>query len=288
VDGIGFSSGQREDTVTKNVLQKLSKRIATEFKPQNLRLSLAEQSEGGVVNDRYGVLSTGVSGTVVRKAGRVPGIPSDVWAPVGSYKVYGVEGSEALLQAQGPVSPKIKRGDIFVFDSGALPTQSRQSFTSWFGPVQSDQNSRDLSNYPVTKGIGFALFARNLSAPVYVNDMPEIALDRLNQFSNLQYHGVTKSRSIDYCVNAVLRTSNISIVSKKGGFVDHKQLITMGFTLFRAGERVGANGLRAEVISGPFQTNTSPRQIEIYTERDALNQFSEAAAAAVKAIQIPQ
>jgi hypothetical protein len=286
--GIGFSTEQRQDTVTKNALLKLSQRIASEFKPQNVRLPLAESSDGGSVSDPSGVLSIGASGLVVRKAGRFPGIASEVWSPVGNYEVYDVDAGKAMLRSEDPITPKIRRNDLFVFDGSAMLNQSRQSFSACPGTAPADSQSRDLSDDPVTKGIGFALFARNFPAPVYLNSMPDIALDRFEQFSALKSYGITKPRTADFCVRAVLRTAGMGLVNQKGGLVGNKHLVTMGFTLHRDGQRLTASGLRAEVLSGPFQAGTDPHQIEIFTDRDALGQFSATASAAVKAIEIPK
>jgi hypothetical protein len=286
--GIGFSAEQRQDTVTKNALLKLSQRIAAEFKPQNVRLPLVENSKGGSVSDPSGVLSIGASGLVVRKAGRFPGIASDAWAPVGNYDVYAVEPGKAMLQAQDPITPKIRRDDLFVFDGGALPTQSRQSFSACAGEATLDSQSRDLSADPVIKGIGIALFARNVAAPVYLNDMPAIALQRFEQFPALKQYGVTRPRTADICVRSVLRTAGLGLVNQKGGQVGNKHLVTLGFTLHRADQKLAGSGLKVEMITGPFQAGTDPGQIEISTARDAIGQFSTTAPAAAKSIEIPK
>ncbi len=287
-DGIGFSADQRQDTVTKNALLKLSQRIATEFKPQNIRLPLVENNKDGSVSDPSGVLSLGASGLVVRKAGRFAGVASEILVPIGNYDVYAVEAGKAMLQSQDPVAPKIRRDDIFVFDGGSLPIQSRQSFSPCPGEAVLDPQSRDLSSDPVTKGIGFALFARSFPAPVFLTDLPSVAAERFKQFPALNQYGITKPRAPDLCVRSVLRTASLGLVSQKGGQVGNKHLVTLGFTLHRADQKLAGSGLRVEMVSGPFQAGTDLRQIEISTDRDALAQFVATAATAVKAIEIPK
>ncbi len=288
VGGVGFSLEQRQDTVTKNALLKLAQRIAAQFKPQNLRLALTEQGKGASASDPSGALSLGAGGLVVRKAGRFSGIEDDVWAPVGNFEVISIDGAKATLQSQDPLAPKVRKDDIFVYDGGALATQTRRSFTLCTGDLAPDSQSRDLSSEPTIRGIGFALFAQSFPAPAYLNDMPAIGLDRLSQFPGLQKFGVVKSRGEDLCIRPILRLANLGTAQVKGGLVASKYALTMGYTIHRGGEKLSGSGLRVEMTSGGFQPGTDPAEISISNDRDAIAQFTTMVSGALKTIEMPK
>jgi hypothetical protein len=288
VGGVGFSLEQRQDTVTKNALLKLAQRIAAQFKPQNLRLALTEDGKGASASDPSGALSLGAGGMVVRKAGRFSGVEGDVWAPVGNFEVVTIDGAKATLQSQDPLTPKARRDDIFVYDGGAIASQTRRSFALCTGDGALDNQSRDLSSDPTIRGLGFALFAQGFPAPAYLNDMPAVAQDRLSQFPGLQKFGVAKPRSEDLCIRPILRLANLGSVQLKGGLVASKYALTMGYTVHRGGEKLSGSGLRVEMTSGAFQPNTDASQISISNDRDAIAQFTTTVSGALKSIGVPK
>lgn len=288
VGGVGFSLEQRQDTITKNALLKLVQRIASEFKPQNLRLALTEDTKGASASDPSGALSLGAGGLVVRKAGRFGGIEGDVWGPIGNFEVVNIDGSKATLQSQDPFTPKARRDDIFVYDGGAIATQTRRSFTLCTGVGALETQSRDLSSDALIRGVGFALFAQGFPAPAYLNDMPAVAQDRLNQFPGLQKFGVVQQRSEDLCVRPILRLASLGSIQLKGGLVGSKYALTMGYTVHRGAEKLSGSGLRVEMTSGSFQPSTDPTQISLSNDRDAIAQFITTVSDALKSIEMPK
>ena len=287
VGGVGFSAEQREDTVTKNALLKLAQRIAAEFKAQNFRLPLAEDSKGISVSDPRGALSLGSGGMVVRKAGRFTGVAGDVWAPVGSFDVFAIEGGKARLQPQDPISPKVRRDDIFVFDGGASAVQTQHSFTACLAAGSLDAVSRDLSGNAAVKSIGFTTFASGFPAPVYINDFPAVARARLSNFPGIEKYGVLKPKSEDFCIRPILRSTLLGPLQRQNGLIASKYALTIGYTVHRADQKISGSGLSVEMISGSYQPGTDPRQIELSNDRDSIAQFSLIARSALKSIEIP-
>lgn len=287
VGGVGFSPDQRQDTVTKNALFKLSQRISGQFKPQGFRLPLSEEGKGASVNDAGGALSVGAGGLVVRKSGRFPGVDGDVWVPLGNFEVIGIEGGKAALQSQDPITPKPRRDDLFVFDGGALMARTRRTFVACSSEGTLDTSSHDFSAEPSVRSVGLAIFAQSFSAPVYLADVPALATERLNLFPGSEKLGVMKQRSEDFCFRPILRSALVGPILSKDGLVTNKYVLTMGYTLYRGEQKVAGSGLRVEMTSGSFQAGTNQSQIDDSNIRDSIAQFSTLVGGALNGMQVP-
>lgn len=287
VGTMGFSIGQRQDTVVRNALFKLAQRIGLEFKPRNLRLPAEAQGNADYALDPGGALAIGTRGMVLRKAGNFDGIKDDVLFPVGTYEVADLESGRGLLRNFDIKTPRLRGGDLFVFDSGAQAAQSRRAF-ALCAPQPVADSSGDMSNDPLIRALGQSAFNQAFGVPTFLGDIPALAGARMAQFPGARDLGALQARPQDICFTPVFRFSGGTEVKAEADQVAGQYQITLGFTLHQAGQKIAGSGTRFEMTSSSMPQGTGPAVIANIVRRDFAAQMQKQAASALKAIAIPK
>lgn len=288
VGSAGFSTEQRQDTVVRNALFKLSQRIGLEFKPRNVRLAAEGKGNADYAIDPAGSLAIGTRGMVLRKAGSFDGIAGDVLFPVGSYEVSDIEGGRGLLRNFDIKTPRLRGGDLFVFDGGAQGAQSRRAFTLCAPQPLPADGAGDLSTDPLMRSLGQSAFNQTFAVPAYLPDIVPLASARMGQFPGADELGALQPRAEDICFAPVLRVAGGAMGKAEAGQVAGQYTVTLGFTLHQAGQKLAGSGTRFDMTSSSMPQGTSPALAAAITRRDFAAQMQKQAAATLKAIAIPK
>lgn len=284
---MGFSIEQRQDTVVRNALFKLSQRIGLEFKPRNIRLLAEARGNADYVLDPGGSLAIGTRGMVLRKGGRFDGIKDEVLFPVGTYDVTEMETGRGVLRNFDIKTPRLRNGDLFVFDGGTQASQSRRAFAMC--PTQPlSENGGDLSNDPLIRALGQSAFNQNFGVPAFLTDIAPLSSARMGQFPRAKELGALQTRAPDICFAPVLRFTGGAVSKAEGGHVAGQYTVTIGFTLHQGGEKIAGSGTRFDMISSSMPPGTSPAVVAAITRRDFAAQMQKQAAATLRAIAIPK
>lgn len=287
VGTMGFSIEQRQDTVVRNALFKLAQRIGLEFKPRNVRLPATGQGNADYALDPGGALAIGTRGVVLRKAGNFAGINDDVLFPVGTYQVADLEAGRGLLQNFDIKTPRLRGGDLFVFDSGAQASQSRRAF-AMCPPQQITDSVGDLSNDLLMRALGQSAFNQSFGVPTFLGDIPLLAGSRMAQFPGASDLGALQARPQDICFTPIFRFSGGAMVKADGDQMAGQFQITLGFTLHQAGQKIAGSGTRFEMTSSTMPQSTSTATMSSIARRDFAAQMQKQAVTALKAIAIPK
>lgn len=270
--GVSFPQEQRQETVVSNSIDKLVSLIGAEFKPTSLRLPVVFSGSDTFVSDPTGLITGGVDGTVLRKAGSFSGIKGAVWSPVNESLVEAM--GDRLVLRQKPFGRPANKGDVLAVESGGdAPTNSRIVYTVCDAP--SGLPSNDLSGHALLRSIGLVRFYQSTRIPLYIKEMPSLLALGLSNFKDQGGSiGAKENREAKFCVKPIFRYTSLGSNRNRSG-VSQKYNMVLGYNITDGrGERVSGHGLSIDITTSPLPDSTPNDDVYENAFRDFVNQMS--------------
>jgi hypothetical protein len=270
--GVSFPREQRQETVVSNSIDKLVSLIGAEFRPASLRLPVILSGSDILVSDPTGLITGGVDGTVLRKAGSFSDIKGTVWSPVNVSRVEAIDG-RLVLRAE-PFGRSPNKGDVLAVESGGdAPTNSRKAYTLCDPPTGLPSN--DLSGHALFRSIGLVRFHQSTRIPLYVKEMPSLLTIALGDFKNQGGDiGAKERRESNFCVRPIFRYTSLAPIRNRAA-VSQKYNMVLGYNILNEkGERLSGHGLSMDITTSPLPDSTPNNHIYNNSFRDFINQMN--------------
>lgn len=257
--GMAPPTEQRRDAAVKNAIVAAAAALAEDFNPTRLRMEARPAENGVAIQDPGGVLGFGARATVIRRAGRMPGIEGDVWAPVTAVEVDAVEPGVARARYADIEAPRIRNGDQIAYEAAGASAPSRLVYAQCMTDGAPSMSVRGLAQ-PLFQPIAVNSFSSEFRGAVHVATFPaELAGLQLGTiFEDYDDLGVAAVSEPDLCFEPVHQVSEAMRERAEGrAFLVASHDLTAGYVLLRRGDRVGASGLQQTL-----NTTATPRDAD--------------------------
>lgn len=252
ISDLSFSAEQRDDLALIAAVRQAVEVVGREFRPQTLRLPVSAAAGGVRVADPGGALTPGVSASILRRIGRVPGIDGDVWSPITNVEVMSTDQDGAIARFAGVETVSVRSGDQLAWEAPSLATASRR----WFIQCADAQGNGSVSArgsipQPTFGPIAVNAFAAAFRAPVRIRDFEdELRPLLIGQFEGLEQMGVLSPPPEDVCFEPVHQAEPRGAGRPRQGMVLSDYDLTVGFSLRRNGQRVEGGVGKQQTLTG--------------------------------------
>lgn len=261
VAGVSFEKGQRQDTVVRNALIDAAVKLA-KFKPQPQELAVTPAGNYILIRDVGGIVPLGAQLTVLRPAGTVRGMKIKV--PVGEITTSEYRDGGLLAGNSGASALQIKAGDVIALESDGRPLRSRAPVLRCRNQQAASLDDRGSVPFPLFASAADSLFASQFGGPVHLAELATKLQFVRPAFgaSWTRFHAAKPVNSIT-CFTPVIAVTTAADARGK-----QQRQLTIGYTLFRNGQKVGGTGLQSSFVPTLLPPDTDPAVAQAMLQHD--------------------
>ena len=289
--GIAPPTAQRRDAAVRNALVRAAETLRAEFSPVGQRLDVRSASQDELlIDDAGGALAIGSDVSVLRSAGRVPGIDAEVWSPVTDVEVVSFAKGVTTARQAGVEAVRVRRGDVIAHTSVGTPLRSRLNYAQCTD--QSGNLVIDVRGEPqhLFGPIALNAFASDFPGAVRVATLPSearrLGLEAVSSgYANLR---ALQPITPDLCFEPVLNLAMAGERPSGRSFTQTSHNLTVGFVVKRAGARVAGSGLQQTLNATAVPVDAEPSMRSASLQIDLADAVPTLARRAASQMSLPQ
>lgn len=252
VSDIKFSTDERFEVLTKNMLNKLALTFSNEVKFKNLELNIAKtEGEYVLVKDKTGILNIGNTVSIFKRV-KTEKSGSEIIVPTWEYKIISIDGEDVKCKPMYPVIDGLNfpsRNDVILLTTITKADNHANMFKFLPEKMELEGNQVKLTDF---KNLAFASLASSMKSPLAFDnvDFCKQILD-LNSGYGFKKQIDTPIDSSDLTIKPVYKIELID-EKKDNNLLRQKYKIIVGVISYKNGEVLQKKGLSQELeISVP-------------------------------------
>ena len=213
---VGVADADRAESVMKNALLDLAKKIAAGLKLHDDQLALTRTGPNPRIADPNGLLVPSANYWLFRRIGRLPGIEGDVTVPVAQLRTIRIEGNEVEAKVVESQDVPAEGDYVVVRRTSSNIVASRNRFA-----ICADVRAAGEYQSPFVRSLLISRLGSGIAYPYFDLHLPDEVGRAIGGAMEFKADIGLQRAQVDYCIEPAYRVVNDGNKCESGKCADH-------------------------------------------------------------------